>query len=104
MLVHLDNSSIIASYRMPQVDITQKVFGDLGLGLLPYGWKDLDGAAACRALGNEWARSGGSLALRVPSAVVPLEFNFLLNSRQPDFGKLRIGAPQEIAFDSRLVR
>jgi hypothetical protein len=41
--------------------------------------------------------------LRVPSAVIPAEYNFLLNLSHKDFEKLRIGKPQRFRFDRRLT-
>jgi RES domain-containing protein len=41
--------------------------------------------------------------LRVPSAVIPDECNYVLNPRHPDFVRVEIGAPQELAVDRRLL-
>jgi len=40
--------------------------------------------------------------LKLPSAVVPSEFNYLLNPAHPDFGAIRIGEPQVFKADPRL--
>jgi hypothetical protein len=42
--------------------------------------------------------------LRVPSAVVPLAFNFLLNPLNSDFAHIVVGPPQPFTFDPRLPR
>lgn len=57
-----------------------------------------------QALGLEWALSLRSLALRVPSAVVPVEFNLLLNPRHPAMREVRTGEPQPLFLDPRLLR
>jgi RES domain-containing protein len=54
-------------------------------------------------VGTHWATAGKTVCLRVPSAVVPGEHNFLLNPRHGDFGRLRIGKPEPFEFDQRLV-
>jgi RES domain-containing protein len=41
--------------------------------------------------------------LRVPSAIVPEESNYLLNPGHPDFLSLKIGEPQDFTIDSRLL-
>jgi RES domain-containing protein len=43
-----------------------------------------------------------SPVLRVPSAVVPLEHNYLLNPRHPQFGSIRRGEPMPFPIDLRL--
>jgi RES domain-containing protein len=40
--------------------------------------------------------------LKVPSAVIPVEFNYVLNPRHKDFGKIEIAEPLSLAFDKRL--
>jgi RES domain-containing protein len=42
--------------------------------------------------------------LKVPSVVVPEEFNYLLNPSHPDRDNIRIKAPVVYHFDSRLTR
>ena len=40
--------------------------------------------------------------LQVPSAIVPTEWNFLLNPNHPDFRRITIGLKQAVRFDPRL--
>ena len=47
---------------------------------------------------------GKTVCLKVPSAVVRGEHNFLLNPRHRDFSKLRRGPPVPFEFDERLAR
>ena len=43
--------------------------------------------------------------LRVPSVVVPLESNYVLNPRHPDFApRVAIGPPLPFPFDPRLKK
>ena len=53
-------------------------------------------------LGDHWLEETRSLALRVPSAVIPEEHNYLINPRHPDFAQLDIGPPERFALDPRL--
>ena len=62
------------------------------------GWR---GPAARAVL---WLRGEGSCVLRVPSAVVPGESIYLLNPRHPEFRRIRIGEPEYLETDSRLLR
>ncbi len=56
-----------------------------------------------RIIGDAWIRAQRSLALRVPSAVVPEEYNLLVNPVHPRFSELRIiGSPEPVVFDPRL--
>ena len=70
---------------------------------LPETWRQFPHPPETQALGSEWARTKKSAVLRVPSAVVPGEFNFLLNPGHDDFKRVKIGEPEPFAFDPRLT-
>ena len=69
---------------------------------LPPGWKRMPATRATAAFGDEWVQSARSAVMRVPSAVVPEEWNYLLNPAHPDFPKLVIGRPRTLKPDPRL--
>jgi RES domain-containing protein len=71
---------------------------------LPSDWRSQPGLPDLRDIGTRWAESCETIALRVPSAVVLGENNYLLNPRHPDFARLIIDEPETFAFDERLVR
>jgi RES domain-containing protein len=55
-------------------------------------------------LGDEWLERGEAAVLKVSSAVVTEEWNYLLNPLHADFRKFRISAPGPFAFDQRVAR
>jgi RES domain-containing protein len=55
-------------------------------------------------IGRSWLEGGGTLALVVPSRIVPQESNYVLNVRHPQFAQLQIGKPEPFSFDERLWR
>ena len=69
----------------------------------PEDWRQYPHPRSTQDFGGQWAREQRSLALRVPSVVVPGEFNYLLNPAHPEFSQLKIGKPVPFAFDSRFV-
>ncbi|MGH8138947.1 MAG: RES family NAD+ phosphorylase [Steroidobacteraceae bacterium] len=71
---------------------------------LPRNWPALNPPLILREIGQDWLDRAGSAILRVPSAVVVEEWNYLLNPRHPDFHRLVFGKPQPYAFYRRLVR
>lgn len=72
------------------------------LASLPANWRDMPAPEGLAERGSEWARSGRTLLLEVPSTIVPHETNVLVNPLHPDARRLIIGAPQPFPFDSRL--
>jgi RES domain-containing protein len=71
---------------------------------LPKDWRSFPPAHSTQRIGDEWLASGASVALQVPSAVVPRERNVLVNPRHRDFGKLRVLEIEEWGIDPRLER
>ena len=69
---------------------------------LPADWKRWPCPKTTAAVGDNWVRSGISAVLKVPSAVVPEEFNYVLNPAHPDFGRISIGKPRVFKADPRL--
>jgi RES domain-containing protein len=58
--------------------------------------------SGCQATGQKWAETANELAVLVRSAVIPEEFNVLLNPKHRHYGKLVWSSPQAFRFDSRL--
>jgi RES domain-containing protein len=52
--------------------------------------------------GNRWVQTGENLLLQVPSAIVPKEYNFLLNPLHPQFNAVKIVDLEPFTFDLRL--
>lgn len=69
---------------------------------LPPGWAEEDPPLTTRDLGTRWAEGGRSLILKIPSAIIPTEHNYLINPRHQDFTRLSIGPPLPFFFDPRL--
>ena len=69
---------------------------------LPPRWTTAPAPRRLAEIGDDWIRRKKAVALFVPSAIVPVEHNVLLNPAHPDFKRLAIGSPQRIAVDSRL--
>lgn len=69
---------------------------------LPVRWKQTPSPRANHTVGDSWVKEGRSAVLKLPSAIVPSEFNYLLNPVHPDFAQILRGAPRLFRVDSRL--
>jgi RES domain-containing protein len=68
----------------------------------PRGWRAEPPGESSMRFGSTWLREGKSAILDVPSAIVQVERNLLLNPHHPDFPKLVISRPKPFAFDPRM--
>ena len=103
MLAHLQRSSVLLSYALIPCEIPDDLIETLDRKALPRPWRASPAPAALQRLGDEWAASMRSVALEVPSAIVDVENNVLLNPAHPDFAKVVIGEAIGFAYDVRLV-
>ena len=69
---------------------------------LPAHWYSSPPIAATMELGSRWCAEARSVAIKVPSAVVRGEFNYLLNPAHSDFKRLIISNFEGFTFDQRL--
>jgi RES domain-containing protein len=102
LLVHLQASPLLAAYSVISATFDDALVEALPRRALPSGWTQHPAPVRLQELGDRWAAERRSAVLRVPSAVVPAESNFLLNPKHPDFAKVRLGAPARFDFDRRL--
>jgi RES domain-containing protein len=55
-----------------------------------------------RAIGSNWLRQKLQTGVLVPSAIIPMEYNVLINPAHEDFYKITILEQHEFSFDKRL--
>jgi RES domain-containing protein len=103
ILVHIDSPQWLEHYVAVPVSIGPNLIARIDLSTLPKNWKMYPLPKNIRAIGDDWVAAASSAVLQVPSVIVPLENNFLLNPHHPDFPKLKIGKPVPFKFDPRLA-
>lgn len=103
IMVHQQPLTPRGAYLAYQVTWDEAQMERLSAKKFPPHWRASPADAANMAIGDEWAKAQRSLILAVPSAIVPNEWNFLLNPAHPDFKKLRLPKPQAFDFDPRLL-
>lgn len=69
---------------------------------LPDNWKEIPWPQSTQELGTKWMSQAKHVVVSVPSVVVPMERNFLLNPAHPAFSKVHISPPSAIDIDPRL--
>ncbi|GGD07043.1 RES family NAD+ phosphorylase [Hyunsoonleella pacifica] len=103
LLVHLDYRFINDTFRYVEVDIPDDLkISKLPSHILKQDWRHNPPLVLTQNYGTDWLESTKSLALKVPSAVLPSEYNILLNPNHIDFKSIAINKPSKLDLDARL--
>jgi RES domain-containing protein len=69
---------------------------------LPKTWRDFRNYTECQKIGNQWFDAEEKLCLKVPSAVVPENWNVVINTFHQDFKKVKLIEVLDFNPDDRL--
>jgi RES domain-containing protein len=103
VLVHLDSAELLEKFVKCPVTFDEVLMTKVDIAALPNDWRDDPPPPALREVGDTWFDRGTHPVLAVPSAVVPEEWNYLLNPAHPNFDRIVIGKIQPFDFDPRLA-
>jgi len=77
-------------------------FESVALSDLPPTWRKYPAPPQLASIGERWLREARTVALSVPSVVIPRERNFIVNPAHADFGRLTVASPEPFSFDPRM--
>ncbi|MCK5542442.1 MAG: RES domain-containing protein [Desulfobacterales bacterium] len=100
MLVNLSSEILLNLFAAVPILFEEKYIQKLKT--LPGGWDEIPAGHFSKTIGDDWIEKRESLVLEVPSVIISLEHNYLINPMHPDFLKLKIGEPFNFGFDERL--
>ncbi len=101
MLVHNHFKDFAIELSLLDISIPEAAeIKELKLNKLKQDWMKDYGYT--RFIGDEFIRSGKTLLMKVPSAVITEEHNFLINPLHPDFKKIKIAGARNFETDKRL--
>jgi RES domain-containing protein len=102
--VHLDMSEDVPTDRYyVEIDIPDSVeIMELLQDDLPKGWDSKPPSVVSQYIGDDFVSQNSSAVLKVPSSIVPLAFNYLINPRHPDAGKISVVSKIPLVFDQRI--
>jgi len=101
--VHLEGVAGGISFVSFKIDVPESVkIKHLELTHLPKNWRNVPAPASTREIGLNWAQKNESAILRVPSTIIPSEYDYLINPLHGDSKSLKISKPSPFSFDPRL--
>ncbi|NPA45302.1 MAG: RES family NAD+ phosphorylase [Chlorobi bacterium] len=106
-IVHLGTLDIINYFRVMVIYIPDNLpilrINEINL---PEEWylKGEKGYEICRQIGDVWYKNKETAILQVPSVIVKNEFNFIINTKHPDYKKVKLINTESFFFDYRIKK
>lgn len=72
------------------------------VGVLTQKWRE--NQEITQEIGSLWYKGKECCILKVPSSIIPQEFNYVINVKHDDFNKITIKSTTPFEFDKRLQR
>ena len=89
-------------YLIFRIEFDEALIEKIMPGDLPANWKEQPPPPSTKHVGDLWFKQSRSAVLELPSVIVPLEINYLLNPIHPDFKTITIAKLEPFSFDLRL--
>jgi len=102
-LVHRSGLALQQDFRTLVISIPSNgKVETVSISDLPPDWRSLLNLSPCQQIGDAWLSEQRSLLLRVPSVIIPEEYNYVLNTQHPEFKNVRIERMEPFLFDPRV--
>lgn len=102
--VHLDLSEDLPTDRYyVEIEIPDEIIiQEVKIEDLPEDWDSNPPTITTQTIGDDFVFQNKSAVLKVPSSIVPIEHNYLINPNHPDAKKIKVIGKTSMNFDPRL--
>jgi RES domain-containing protein len=103
--VHLTLATLPSGYVMMEIDIPDDIkIKELKSKGLPNNWNEYPPNIDTQEIGDEFIDASEACVLKVPSAVVQGDCNYLINPHHKDFKRIKISDVKDFPFDRRIFK
>jgi len=106
-LVHLNAGGLPLNRYLVEIEVPDDLWAaaeSTAASSLPVGWDAEPAGLVSTTFGTDWANSGRSALLMVPSVVIPEELNVLINPGHRDAGRIAARKVRKWIYDPRMDR
>lgn len=106
LIVHKSSIGVNTSYKLLVIELKtgEKDITEIIIEQLPENWRSIKSYVVLQSIGSDWYQKQKSLVLKVPSAIVSKEYNYLINTKHPDFlKKVKLKEVEDFLWDERLL-
>lgn len=102
-VVHRSGEGLNGAFKVMLVEIPEIIRVEvLDVEQLPKNWHEYETYSYCQKIGNSWLDRAEAAVLKVPSAIIPREFNYLINVNHVDFKRINQIGLEDFKFDPRI--
>lgn len=106
LIVHKGAVVPSESYKVMVISIADDdhLYRQIQINDLPKNWRTFAAYSILQRIGSDWLNSLETLVLKVPSAVIPFEYNYIINTEHPAFAAhVQLVRTEDYFWDSRLL-
>jgi RES domain-containing protein len=105
VLVHVDPALAPSGLGLLEIDVPDDIVVEAcdAAKLTPQ-WQDFPPPTELQDFGSKWLEEHRTALLSVPSAILSIEKNYLINPEHKDASRIRIVAERPFAYDPRLLK
>jgi RES domain-containing protein len=101
ILVQTDDRSYFDDCVRFYADIPETLIFEPNGDELPKNWDTIPYGKSSQMFGDRWIEEEKSAVLKIPSVVVPVEHNYVINPHHPGFEEIVISGFENLKLDSR---
>lgn len=104
-VVHRAAINISSPYKLLTIVIKDKtLIKEIEIKDLPVNWMTIEAYVELQEIGSKWYNSLESLLLKVPSSIIPQEYNYIINTKHPLFAtNIILQSVENFDWDKRLL-
>lgn len=106
MVVHKNSIQTVIPYKVMIINIKddEDLYKRIFIKDLPKNWRESQAYPDLQDIGSNWYDSKETLILQVPSAIIPQEFNYVINTQHSEFSKaVHYVDSEDFFWDDRLL-
>ncbi len=106
LMVHRSAIIPATTYKVMVISITDidSLMSEIRISDLPENWRTVSAYATLQQIGYDWYSQQKTLLLKVPSAVISYEYNYVINTEHPDFiENVQLKRIEDFFWDKRLL-
>jgi len=103
LLAHTNGIRPAGEFKILHIEILDSLdITSIDIAQLSENWFQLQAYANTQQLGSDWYEAKSTLLMKVPSAIIPSEYNYIINTQHPDFiNKVKLVDVKDFFWDNR---